>query len=132
MSTEKLILTPLEKALASLQQALAQPKNEFTRDATIQRFEYTFELCWKMLKRHLKQEAGSTEYALKDVFREAARLGLINKVESWFDYLEARNLTSHTYNEETAETTYNVAKQFAPDAVSLLEKLEEFYGSTTH
>ena len=45
------IWSPLRGAVDSLQDAVAQPKNPYTRDATIQRFEYTFELAWKMLRR---------------------------------------------------------------------------------
>jgi nucleotidyltransferase substrate binding protein (TIGR01987 family) len=122
---EKLILTPLEKALRSLEGALKQVKNEFTRDATIQRFEYSFELCWKMLKRYLNQETGITEHNIKNILREGGRLELIDRVEPWFVYLKARNSTSHTYNEDVAEETYLIAKQFLPDAFSLLENLKK-------
>ena len=44
----------LEKAAASLKQALERPpKNDLERDGVIQRFEYTFELCWKFIRRLL-------------------------------------------------------------------------------
>lgn len=125
------MFTPLKKALSALQEALALPKNDITRDATIQRFEYTFELTWKLLKRHLAQEAGIQEYSIKNLFRDAAKANLIENVEAWFAYLEARNLTSHTYNEKTANETYQAAKHFAVDANKLLQKLEEFYGNST-
>lgn len=75
-----MILTPLKKALASLKLALEQPKNEFTRDAAIQRFGYSFELAWKMLKRHLKITTGTDEFNIKNLFREAGRMGLIQSV----------------------------------------------------
>lgn len=54
-------LTPLTRALAALQRGLlrwqATPEDEELRDACIQRFEFTFELCWKMLKRRLEMDA---------------------------------------------------------------------------
>lgn len=128
---EKLILEALEKALQSLQSALAQPKNEFTRDAAIQRFEYTFELCWKIIKRYMKTEAGIDEYNIKNLFREAGRAGLIDNVAQWFVYHKARNLTVHTYNEKTAEETFIVVKQFALDAEKLLSALEKHNDATT-
>jgi nucleotidyltransferase substrate binding protein (TIGR01987 family) len=131
MPNQKLILTPLKKALRALQEALLLPKNDITRDATIQRFEYTFELTWKFLKRHLSQEAGIKEYSIKNLFRDAAQANLIDNIEAWFGYLEARNLTSHTYNEKTANETYQAAKHFAVDADKLLNKFEVFYGDTT-
>lgn len=59
-------LTSLERALAALDRALARsakaPSDEELRDACIQRFEFTFELCWKMLKRRLEMDLpGATE-----------------------------------------------------------------------
>ena len=121
----KLIFTPFQGAIQSLQRSLKQPKDEFTRDAVIQRFEYTFELSWKMLKRYLEMAGGVKEFNIKNIFREAGKQGLINDVEDWFAYLEARNLTSHTYNEDVAEETYQTAKKFAPDAAQLLKNLEK-------
>lgn len=44
-------LKPFKNAQASLEKAVAQPKDEFIRDSVIQRLEYTYELAWKTLKR---------------------------------------------------------------------------------
>jgi nucleotidyltransferase substrate binding protein (TIGR01987 family) len=82
MEITAISLEPLQRALQSLEEALAQPKNEFTRDASIQRFEYTFELCWKVLKRYIEAVAGLQEYNIKDLFRAAGKLGLIESVEN--------------------------------------------------
>jgi len=130
MTENNLVLTPLKKALKSLHNAINQPFNEYTRDATIQRFEYTFELSWKILKRHISMETGINEYTIKNIFRTAAKQGLITHVDAWFDYLKARNLTSHTYNELTADETYAFAKQFVNDADYLIAQLEKIYGNT--
>ena len=116
-------LAPLVKAVDSLRDALAQPKNPYTRDATIQRFEYTFELCWKVLRRYLATEAAVDSFNIKEIFRQAGRQGIIANVESWFAYLKGRNLTSHTYNEKTAEETYQLAATFLDDAQALLDGL---------
>lgn len=121
--TTPLNLAPLVKAVDSLRDALTQPKNPYTRDATIQRFEYTFELSWKMLRRYLATEAAVDAFNLKDIFRQAGRQGIIRDVESWFAYLKGRNLTSHTYNEKTAEETYQLAADFLDDAQALLDEL---------
>lgn len=119
----------LRKAIDSLGDALAQPKTAYTRDATIQRFEYTFELSWKTLRRYLAEETGSDGFNIKDLFRVAGRQGLISSVDDWFGYLKARNLTSHTYNERTAEETYQVASEFFPAAAALLGELERRSGA---
>lgn len=68
----QLSLDYVKQALDSLELALAQPKNEFIRDAVIQRFEYSFELSWKTLKRFLKLYYAYQEGHLKDLFRLAS------------------------------------------------------------
>ncbi len=123
-----LILSPLVKVIESLELAIAQPKDEFIRDAVIQRFEYTYELCWKFIKRDMSEDMGSEAVAIlsrKDLFRTAADKGLIADPLSWFTYHKARNETSHTYNEKTAEQTYDIALSFAVDARSLLLSLQK-------
>ena len=124
-------LDPLEKAIGQLksgiQQSKVDPDNELLRDGVIQRFEYTMDLSWKMIQRYLKHIAQVEESAIrtkKDLFREAGRLGLITNVEAWFGYYEARNETSHTYDPQIAESVFEQAELFLPDAISLLEALK--------
>ena len=129
MSNEKLDLTSFAKALKTLEEILPVPVNDIVRDATIQRFEYTYELAWKMIKRHLEW-AGNTNTSsltMRDLFREAARVGLIKDAETWFDYHQARNETSHTYEQATAEEVYEAAGKFAPDARALLTELQQHH-----
>ncbi len=64
-------------------------------------------------------------FNLKDLFRQAGRQGIIANVESWFAYLKGRNLTSHTYNEKTAEETYQLAAAFLDDVQALLDELRK-------
>jgi nucleotidyltransferase substrate binding protein (TIGR01987 family) len=130
MTDDKLILKPFTKALASLESILTREEDEVVRDATIQRFEYTYELAWKMIKRHLEWSGSGEVGSLtrKDLFREAARVKLINDAEMWFEYHQARNETSHTYEEETAQEVYEAAKKFAVDARKLLTELEKHHG----
>ena len=124
-------LEPLEKAInqlkSGLNQSHADPDNELLRDGVIQRFEYTMDLSWKMIQRYLKHIAQVEESAIrtkKDLFREAGRLGLITNVEAWFGYYEARNETSHTYDPQIAESVFEQAELFLPDAIALLEALK--------
>jgi len=116
---------PFEKALKSLSQILKETENAITRDATIQRFEYTFELSWKLLKRYFKLNNNLDLFNVKDIFREAGKQGFIDKVENWFEYLEARNLTSHTYDETIADKVYARAKEFEQEASLLLQKIKK-------
>ena len=121
----ELNLSPFEKALQSLVLVFKEKENAITRDAAIQRFEYTFELSWKVLKRYFKINNNLEIFNVKDIFREAGKQGLIGKVEKWFEYLEARNLTSHTYDENIAEKVYTKAKEFEKDAVFLCQQLKK-------
>ena len=130
MSQEKLVITPFRHALESLESILREEETLIVRDATIQRFEYTYELSWKMIKRHLEWAGDSNADSLtrKDLFREAARVRLIEDADKWFEYHEARNRTSHTYDAEVAEEVYEAAKTFAIDARRLLTALEAHHG----
>jgi len=121
----KISTAPFSKALDSLTKVLRENKNDIVRDATIQRFEYTFELSWKLLKRYIESQQNVIESSIKNLFREAGKLGLIDNVEDWFGYLDARNLTSHTYNEITAEEVFLKAKSFEKSARFMKARLEK-------
>ncbi|MEQ6120345.1 nucleotidyltransferase substrate binding protein [Reichenbachiella sp. MALMAid0571] len=69
----------------------------------IQGFEFTHELAWKTLKDFIESKGNTVLYGSKDVTRKAYQLELIEDGESWMQMIESRNLSSHTYNEETAE-----------------------------
>ncbi|MBI2550743.1 nucleotidyltransferase substrate binding protein [Candidatus Uhrbacteria bacterium] len=136
--THQLILTPLQVAVASLEAAIETPETGLSplqenmrRDAIIQRFECTFELCWKMMKRTIEQIGGREEtddlFSKKDLFRRAHEAALIKDPGAWFAYLLARNQTSHAYDKKKAEAVHAKAIHFAIDARALLTKLEETY-----
>lgn len=131
MKPKKLILTSFRRALASLEAVLQRTEvDDIVRDATIQRFEYTYEIARKMIERHLTW-MGSAEIkqlSKKDLFREATSAGLLEDPEAWFDYNRARNETSHAYSEQAAIEVFEAAKQFAPAARKLLTVLEKTHG----
>jgi len=122
-------------AVSRLEEAFAEPPaNELERDGCIQRFEYTYELCWKMMRRQLVlMEAEDADLlGRRELFREAARLGLITDPQSPLSIRRgglgvrpqrARNLTSHNYDPDKAEETYQAALFFVPQARRLLNTL---------
>ena len=82
-------------------------KNEFVRDAAIQRFEFTFETVWKLLKSWVEElDPGVKIRHPGECFREAFKKGLIDNDPRWIQSIEERNKTSHTYNEAKAEEVY--------------------------
>jgi len=124
-------LEPLEKAVVQLEVGInlvqQDPDNELLLDGAIQRFEYTIDLSWKFLQRYLingLQVEQSVIRSKKDLFREAARLEIIDDAESWISHYEARNATSHNYNHEIASRVYAQAKLFLPDVKELMEVLK--------
>ncbi len=101
----QLIITPLLKAQKTFEQALKEASSDLERDGAIQRFEYTYELVWKTLKRILVFK-GIEVNNPRDVFREAALQGLIDDPMVWFTFLKQRNLTVHTYNQDCADEIF--------------------------
>jgi nucleotidyltransferase substrate binding protein (TIGR01987 family) len=109
-----------EKVLASLEKALKEKKSDFLRDATIQRFKFCVELAWKTSKKIM----GTASQAPRAVIREMAAQQLISDPELWFEFLEAKNLSVHTYKEDLAEKVYSTASRFLPEGLILLAKLK--------
>ena len=94
------------KALAQLREAVALARqrslSKLEQQGLIQGFEFTHELAWKTLKDFLEHRGVQDLYGSKDATRQAFKVGLIEEGQIWMDMIQSRNLTSHTYNEETA------------------------------
>lgn len=128
-----LILDPIKKTFLSLTKAMDRskqnPEDLEVRDACIQRFEYTYQLSIKFIKRYIETENPSPENIdqmnYRDFLRLAAEIGLIEIVELWFQFREARNITSHAYDETKAIEVFNVIPSFIQQVNYLLEKLEQ-------
>ncbi|MFH1372097.1 MAG: nucleotidyltransferase substrate binding protein [Planctomycetota bacterium] len=136
----KLDLSSLRKAVESLERTLKVANNkdlmagydDDTKDAiragVIQNFEFTYEMCWKFMKRRLEIVLGSVYVdgiSRHELFRLAAENQLIRNVEQWMEYHDARNETSHTYDEERTVEIFEVAGPFSIDARKFMENLEK-------
>ncbi len=101
-------LATFGKALARMDEVVtlwhSRKLSDLERDGMIQRFEYTQELAWKLLKNYIEYQGEAQMGGSRDTIRQAFRLGLIENSEPWFDMLESRNLTSHVYDEATEMT----------------------------
>lgn len=125
MKLSKIDLSKFQSALKSLEAALTPPPvNDRERDGAIQRFEYTFELAWKSAKKVLEGH-GIASNSPRGVFRELAQLTWISNPEQWIEFLEYRNLTTHTYQQQTADAVFAIVPKFATEAQRLLKTLEE-------
>ena len=119
----KSILIDLKSALARLAEALSLDKTMINRDATIQRFEFTFELSWKLMKS-LNYYYGQDCYSPRECLRLAAQNSLIENLDEWFAYLKARNTASHVYDEQEADAVYESAKNFTNDVALFINITE--------
>ena len=95
-----------ERAIARLDEALALPQDPIVRDSAIQRFEISFELCWKFLKAHLEEQHNAVCTSPRTCFRAAFRHGVIDNDPFWIDLTVLRNYTVHTYHEQLADYVY--------------------------
>ena len=119
----------LEKAAGTLLEALKfsdqvkanESQFKIARDACIQRFEYCIELAWKV---SLKKLGSQTKFP-KPAVREMARADLIDSAEEWLDFIEARNNTSHSYDEEIARKVFVQIQKFSVKVQVLIANLKK-------
>lgn len=122
----------LERALhattAGAQWASLPPEvQEAVKAGVIQNFEVAYEQSWKMMRRWLEANALAGDVSgasMRQVYRLAAKAGLIDDVDLWMDFHQARNQASHTYNVKTAEMVLTLSARFLPEAQRVLSVLE--------
>ncbi|MFW5892536.1 MAG: nucleotidyltransferase substrate binding protein [Bacteroidota bacterium] len=81
--------------------------DEMIKEGLIQRFEYTHELAWNVMKDYATFQGNTNVGGSRDATREAFQLKLVSDGKIWMDMIGSRNKTSHTYNEETADEIYS-------------------------
>ncbi len=116
----------LKKAFSQLDKAVRQGDfNELERQELIKSFEYTYELAWNTMRDFLIQKGNTDIFGSKDTIRLAFQLNLIEDGDLWMEMVKSRNLTSHTYNMETASFVENdIEKKFHPAFKKLIERLD--------
>lgn len=114
------------RSLETLKEILDEPFSIITRDAAIQRFEYTFEAFWKFIKEYLRVKERIIANSPKQCFRELFRIGIITEDEDvrFLEMTDERNMTSHTYKEEVANIIYSGLKRHYELMKSTIDKLE--------
>ena len=128
MNTEELNLKfeDYSRACEKLQSALTKDisADDLYLDGVIQRFEFCFELSWKLMKAYLSFE-GIESNSPRSSIRESFKIGLITEAEDWLDMLEKRNLSSHTYDEETAIEIYqHISQKYISLLINFKEELQ--------
>ena len=128
---KELDLTTFKNAISSLNSIYNRFQKEQDidlRDGVIQRFEYCFSLCVKTLQSFIDMQPTERKevYTFNEIIRISNRYELLRtNLEQWDLYRKARNLTSHTYNENLANQLLEIIPEFYEDLVFLLKRLEE-------
>ena len=117
-------LDPLLRAQKKFKQYSRNLTDEQYQAGAIQSFEWCYELSWKFMRKVLIKNDIEAEVK-KDIFRQAARIGLIESPEAWFKFNELRNLTSHTYDEDESNKVVKALPEFDKALDQLIEKLQE-------
>jgi len=100
--------------------------DEIIKEGLIQRFEYTHELAWNVMKDFLLEVGEIKTIGSKDTTREAFKAELIKDGDVWMEMITSRNKTSLTYNEETAHEIYSkIIHDYHPAFLAFKEKMEE-------
>ncbi|MGE5397687.1 MAG: nucleotidyltransferase substrate binding protein [Chitinophagales bacterium] len=114
MSSSRLMerLVDFKMAVLRLNEALnTEPTNPLLYDAAIKRFEFTYEMAWKLLKVYLSYQGIAEAATPRETFKEAFAAGLITDGELWMDMIKDRNLTSHTYDEDEAVRIFTAIRR---------------------
>ena len=119
----------LENAVSRLDEAIKDSKKielSTLKDGVIQRFEFTLELSWKILKTYLVNEGIDCVNTPKSVVREAYKAGIIKNGEIWIEMIDDRNLTSHIYSQSMADDIYlRITKKYFKELDLLFHFLKE-------
>lgn len=135
----KIDISPLEKALGQLETSIGYLHSELAkndrglheqfRNSAIQCFEFTYELCYRMIRRFLDQIVSTPDdlrqMNFADFVRTAAEAGLIPDVKRFLRYRERRNITSHTYDQKKAEEVIEVLDEFMNDIRIILKEFRK-------
>jgi len=127
-------LTPLRRAIFRLDEGWQRYQKDISdlqiRDGLIQRFEFTYELCIKTMRRYFTNSISSAEtiqtMSFDQFIRHAFSLGLLNEeLAQWRDFRAKRNITNHTYHEQKAVEVCAIIPRFLSEAQYLYNILEK-------
>ena len=111
-------------ALKRLNEAVKEEPTDIVIDGTIQRYEFTFELSWKLLKDYLEYNGMSENIGSpREIIKQAYQSNIIDNGEIWIQMMLDRNSLSHIYYENKSREIYNNIKNIY---ISEFEKLRQF------
>lgn len=128
-------LQSFHKALSRLAEIVNASKsrtlNDFERDGLVQRFEFTHELSWKLMKAYAEYQGYDGIGGSRDATRKAFEINLIPDGQIWMDMIKSRNETSHNYNGDIADDVVdNILNVFYPELMAFYYKMNELATTT--
>lgn len=104
---------------------LSQLDREGISESVVQRFETCYDMLWKHVKKYLENEAGLPDVpnSPKPVLRIAFENHIVDDMEKWIDYANARVGTAHDYSEEKFKQALEKTGDFIKDAISVYCKM---------
>ena len=128
-------LDSYHKALARLAEIVGASKkralNEFERDGLVQRFEFTHELSWKLMKAYAEYQGFDGIGGSRDATRKAFEMSLISDGQSWLDMIKSRNETSHNYDGSMADDVVDsIINRFYPLLADFYQKMNSLSALT--
>lgn len=104
--------------------------DELLQEGLIQRFEYTHELAWKVMKDYAEYQGYTDVRGSRDAIRKALEMNLIDD-RNWMETIEDRNLTVHNYDNEIASEIYdNIMNVYAPLFIAFEHKMQSLIEPT--
>jgi nucleotidyltransferase substrate binding protein (TIGR01987 family) len=99
--------------------------DEMIKEGLIQRFEYTHELAWNVMKDYATFQGNANVGGSRDATREAFQLKLFSEGKVWMDMIISRNQSSHTYNEDTADGIFSkIMNNYYPAFLEFQKNME--------
>ena len=128
-------LDSYHKALARLAEIVGASKkralNEFERDGLVQRFEFTHELSWKLMKAYAEYQGFDGIGGSRDATRKAFEMSLISDGQSWMDMIKSRNETSHNDDGSMADDVVDsIINRFYPLLAEFYQKMNSLSALT--
>ncbi len=119
------VLSDFGQASARLKESVAIAKSDLEIDGVIQRFEFTFELSWKAMKRFLEKE-GVICNSPRACLKEAFQAELIKNEAIWLQMLADRSASSHLYNQAASiEIFSRINAEFVSEFLDVFRKMSE-------
>ena len=123
-------LSIFKNAIARMAEVIELSKqrtlNQFEHDSLIKRFEFTYEMAWKLMMSFEKENGVTELLGSKDVVRMAFGMSLIDNGEAWLEMIDDRNKTSHLYDEEmAADVMDEIINTYYPLFVELQDKMNQ-------